>query len=80
MFSWNLIARAARSLEVESAHFDNHQDWIPGQNLRRIRWETQTLEPLKKNFYVEHPKCANRPPQEIIAYFQVCIVKVLMII
>jgi len=46
------------------------KDWIPGQNLRRIRWETQTLEPLKKNFYVEHPKCANRPPQEIVAYFQ----------
>ena len=46
------------------------KDWIPGQNLCKIRWENQTLEPLKKNFYVEHPVVANRPAQEIVAYFQ----------
>ncbi|XP_060065338.1 uncharacterized protein LOC132545672 [Ylistrum balloti] len=41
----------------------------PGQNLRKPRWESERLIPFEKNFYREHPKAANRDPNEIAAYF-----------
>lgn len=41
----------------------------PGQNLRKPRWESERLIPFEKNFYREHPKAANRDPNEIAAFF-----------
>ncbi|XP_068618167.1 uncharacterized protein [Battus philenor] len=45
--------------------FKNDQ---PGGNLRKIRWESITLTPFQKNFYVPHPNVQRRTPAEIEAY------------
>ncbi|CAG4946439.1 unnamed protein product [Parnassius apollo] len=45
--------------------FKNDQ---PGGNLRKIRWDTVTLTPFQKNFYVPHPNVQKRSPAEVEAY------------
>ncbi|CAH2039222.1 unnamed protein product, partial [Iphiclides podalirius] len=45
--------------------FKNDQ---PGGNLRKIRWESVTLTPFEKNFYVPHPNVQRRSAAEIEAY------------
>ncbi|XP_013136473.1 PREDICTED: ATP-dependent RNA helicase dbp2-like isoform X1 [Papilio polytes] len=45
--------------------FKNDQ---PGGNLRKIRWESITLTPFQKNFYIPHPNVQRRSPTEIEAY------------
>lgn len=32
----------------------------PGGGLRKVNWDLRTLEPLRKDFYVEHPAVRNR--------------------
>lgn len=34
----------------------------PGSNLRKPKWDLTRLSKFEKNFYVEHPKVANRSP------------------
>ncbi|CAH0584546.1 unnamed protein product [Chrysodeixis includens] len=46
-------------------NFKNDQ---PGGNLRKIRWDTITLTPFQKNFYVPHPNVQSRSQTEIEAY------------
>ncbi|XP_052741643.1 uncharacterized protein LOC112051355 [Bicyclus anynana] len=45
--------------------FKNDQ---PGGALRKIRWDTVTLTPFQKNFYVPHPNVQRRPMSEVEAY------------
>ncbi|CAH0693923.1 unnamed protein product [Spodoptera exigua] len=40
----------------------------PGGNLRKIRWDTITLTPFQKNFYVPHQNVQSRSQAEIEAY------------
>ncbi|XP_026733716.1 ATP-dependent RNA helicase dbp2-like isoform X2 [Trichoplusia ni] len=47
------------------SNFKNDQ---PGGNLRKIRWDTITLTPFQKNFYVPHPNVQSRSQAEIEAY------------
>nr|XP_021189371.2 uncharacterized protein LOC110375554 isoform X2 [Helicoverpa armigera] len=46
-------------------NFKNDQ---PGGNLRKIRWDTITLTPFQKNFYVPHQNVQSRSQAEIEAY------------
>lgn len=39
-----------------------------GSRLRKPTWDTRTLRPFKKNFYVPHPSVANRSPYEVEQY------------
>jgi len=32
----------------------------PGGGLRKVNWDLRTLEPLRKDFYIEHPAVRNR--------------------
>lgn len=32
----------------------------PGSGLRKVNWDLRSLEPLRKDFYVEHPTVRNR--------------------
>lgn len=32
----------------------------PGGTLRKIIWDVRSLEPLRKDFYIEHPSVRNR--------------------
>ncbi|KAL3877627.1 hypothetical protein ACJMK2_035328 [Sinanodonta woodiana] len=41
---------------------------IPGQRLRRPKWDIDKLTKFEKNFYVEDVKVTNRTPAEIAAY------------
>ena len=34
----------------------------PGATLRKPKWDMARLSKFEKNFYVEHPKVANRSP------------------
>ncbi|GBP19494.1 Probable ATP-dependent RNA helicase DDX17 [Eumeta japonica] len=47
--------------------FRNKNDQ-PGGNLRKIRWDSVTLTPFQKNFYVPHPNVQTRPLAEIERY------------
>ncbi|XP_011153208.1 ATP-dependent RNA helicase dbp2 [Harpegnathos saltator] len=37
----------------------------PGGGLRRVNWDLRSLEPLRKDFYVEHPAVRNRSKEEV---------------
>ncbi|XP_033335700.2 uncharacterized protein LOC117225946 isoform X1 [Megalopta genalis] len=37
----------------------------PGGALRKITWDIRSLEPLRKDFYVEHPSVRNRSKEEV---------------
>ncbi|XP_011880510.1 PREDICTED: ATP-dependent RNA helicase dbp2-like [Vollenhovia emeryi] len=37
----------------------------PGGGLRKVNWDLCTLEPLRKDFYVEHPAVRNRSMEEV---------------
>ncbi|KAF2881010.1 hypothetical protein ILUMI_25158 [Ignelater luminosus] len=39
-----------------------------GNRLRKPNWDTKTLRPFKKDFYVPHPMVANRSPYEVEQY------------
>lgn len=41
----------------------------PGSNLRKPKWDMERLPKLEKNFYVEHPRVANRSPVSSISIF-----------
>lgn len=32
----------------------------PGGSLKKMNWDTRTLEPIKKDFYIEHPAVRSR--------------------
>lgn len=32
----------------------------PGGTLRKVNWDIRSLEPLRKDFYIEHPAVRNR--------------------
>ncbi|XP_028029193.1 ATP-dependent RNA helicase dbp2-like isoform X1 [Bombyx mandarina] len=49
----------------DRSNFKNDQ---PGGNLRKIHWDTVTLTPFQKNFYVPHPNVQRRTQSEIEAY------------
>lgn len=51
--------------DFRGGNFKNDQ---PGGNLRKIRWDTITLTPFQKNFYVPHPNVQSRSQAEIEAY------------
>lgn len=38
----------------------------PGAGLRKPKWDLSRLSKFEKNFYVEHPKVANRSPVSCI--------------
>ncbi|XP_014473778.1 PREDICTED: ATP-dependent RNA helicase dbp2-like [Dinoponera quadriceps] len=37
----------------------------PGGSLRKVNWDLRSLEPLRKDFYVEHPAVRNRSKEEV---------------
>ncbi|XP_076634724.1 putative ATP-dependent RNA helicase DDX5 isoform X2 [Colletes latitarsis] len=37
----------------------------PGGTLRKVNWDVRALEPLRKDFYVEHPAVRNRSKEEV---------------
>ncbi|XP_029032685.1 uncharacterized protein LOC117604337 isoform X2 [Osmia lignaria lignaria] len=37
----------------------------PGGTLRKIIWDVRSLEPLRKDFYIEHPSVRNRSKEEV---------------
>ncbi|XP_076234177.1 putative ATP-dependent RNA helicase DDX5 isoform X3 [Calliopsis andreniformis] len=37
----------------------------PGGGLRKVNWDIRSLEPLHKDFYIEHPAVKNRSKEEI---------------
>ncbi|CAL1682681.1 unnamed protein product [Lasius platythorax] len=37
----------------------------PGGGLRKVNWDLRTLEPLRKDFYIEHPAVRNRSNEEV---------------
>ncbi|XP_011157859.1 ATP-dependent RNA helicase dbp2 isoform X1 [Solenopsis invicta] len=37
----------------------------PGGGLRKVNWDLCTLEPLRKDFYIEHPAVRNRSNEEM---------------
>ncbi|XP_034483746.1 ATP-dependent RNA helicase p62-like [Drosophila innubila] len=37
-------------------------------SLHSVNWSDMRLQPFQKNFYQEHPKTRNRPPQEVERY------------
>lgn len=39
----------------------------PGSGLRKLNWDIRTLEPLRKDFYVEHPAVRTRYKYESIS-------------
>ncbi|XP_043281725.1 ATP-dependent RNA helicase dbp2-like isoform X2 [Venturia canescens] len=39
-----------------------------GGSLKKLHWDTRTLEPIKKDFYIEHPAVRNRTPDEICQF------------
>lgn len=51
--------------DFRGGNFKNDQ---PGGLLRKIRWDTITLTPFQKNFYVPHPNVQSRSQAEIEAY------------
>ncbi|XP_076292449.1 putative ATP-dependent RNA helicase DDX5 isoform X1 [Lasioglossum baleicum] len=40
----------------------------PGGALRKITWDIRSLEPLRKDFYVEHPSVRNRSKEEVCKF------------
>ncbi|XP_015590834.1 ATP-dependent RNA helicase dbp2 isoform X2 [Cephus cinctus] len=42
----------------------------PGGALRKLNWDIRSLEPLRKDFYVEHPAVRNRSPEEVSKFRQ----------
>ncbi|CAB3222068.1 unnamed protein product [Arctia plantaginis] len=51
--------------DFRGGNFKNDQ---PGGNLRKIRWDTITLTPFEKNFYVPHSNVQTRSQTEVEAY------------
>ncbi|XP_057319759.1 uncharacterized protein LOC130664072 [Microplitis mediator] len=43
---------------------------IPGSALKKLSWDITSLEPVKKDFYVEHPSVTRRSPDEINKFRQ----------
>lgn len=43
-----------------SIHSGMPKNKIPGGNLRKLSWDVHTLQPLRKDFYIEHPAVKNR--------------------
>ncbi|CAK9811810.1 Probable ATP-dependent RNA helicase DDX5 [Anthophora quadrimaculata] len=40
----------------------------PGGALRKINWDVRSLEPLRKDFYIEHPTVRNRSKEEVCQF------------
>lgn len=40
--------------------FNSLKNKQPGGNLRKPKWENETLQPFQKNFYTPHPLVLNR--------------------
>ncbi|XP_034176568.1 putative ATP-dependent RNA helicase DDX5 isoform X1 [Osmia lignaria lignaria] len=55
-----------------NGRFENHKNninSIPG-NLRKPNWNSETLKPFKKDFYIPHPNVQSRHPQDIDLFRQ----------
>ncbi|KAI4487315.1 hypothetical protein M0804_005464 [Polistes exclamans] len=40
----------------------------PGGSLRKVNWDARSLEPLRKDFYIEHPAVRNRSKEEVAQF------------
>ncbi|XP_060828272.1 probable ATP-dependent RNA helicase DDX5 isoform X2 [Bombus pascuorum] len=40
----------------------------PGGTLRKINWDVRSLEPLRKDFYIEHPTVRSRSKEEVCQF------------
>ncbi|XP_015111293.1 ATP-dependent RNA helicase dbp2 [Diachasma alloeum] len=70
--------RGPRDMKYEGKH-DNHRfggnrggmrGKQPGSALKKLQWDVRSLQPIKKDFYVEHPAVKHRSPEEVNKFRQ----------
>lgn len=57
-----------QSTNTQNAKLQSQKAKNPGINLVKPVWDTKTLQPFKKNFYIPHQNVVNRTDQDILNF------------